>query len=320
MRDLVSRYSGPPYFVKYWEFWNEPDVDPSLSSNLTFGCWGDAQDPYYGGAYYAEMLKAVYPELKSADPQAQVLVGGLLLSCDPRQPSICTPPYDRPPKFLEGILRGGGGPYFDGVAFHAYDEYENSLGIWGNGRWGTTWATTGPVVIAKGRFLRETLARYGFSNKYLMVTEAALNQREAQCNQDCELSKAYYIPQLYAATLAEDYRANIWYCLSCGWRHVDLLDGAGRPLPAYTSLKIAGQALSNARFLREVPHPGGVRIYEFQRADDLLWVLWALDGSTHTVQIPGKPLSVTDPLGVSQPAGSRTISVTLKPLYVTWTP
>src|SRR5512145_713220 len=78
--DAVQRYSAPPYNVKYWELWNEPDVVNYL------GCWGDEADPYYGGSYYAEMLKVAYPKIKAADPEAQVLTGGLLLDCDPVNP------------------------------------------------------------------------------------------------------------------------------------------------------------------------------------------------------------------------------------------
>ncbi len=52
-----------------------------------FGCWGDPNDKtYYGGEYYAEMLKRAYPAVKAANPQAIVLNGGLLLDCDPRYP------------------------------------------------------------------------------------------------------------------------------------------------------------------------------------------------------------------------------------------
>jgi hypothetical protein len=83
MHDLVARYSVPPYNVKYWELWNEPDVDPALAGliggDIPFGCWGDSTDPYYGGGYYAEMLKAVYPRIKAADPQAQVARGRIAL-------------------------------------------------------------------------------------------------------------------------------------------------------------------------------------------------------------------------------------------------
>ncbi len=85
--ELVLRYSAPPYSVKYWELGNEPDIDPSLvTPDSIYGCWGDKGDPYYGGGYYARMLEQVYPQIKSADPESQVLVGGLLMDCDPVNP------------------------------------------------------------------------------------------------------------------------------------------------------------------------------------------------------------------------------------------
>ena len=69
-----------------------------------------------------------------------MLIGGLLLDCDPGpNPNICAElgKNDRPPKYLEGILRNGGGNYFDGVAFHAYDffpYYAPALGDYSNAR------------------------------------------------------------------------------------------------------------------------------------------------------------------------------------------
>ncbi|RMF45718.1 MAG: hypothetical protein D6755_07625, partial [Anaerolineae bacterium] len=102
MQAVVTRYSQPPYNVHYWELGNEPDIDPGIvpfKDSGIMGCWGDASDPYYGGGYYAEMLKVVYPAIKAADPQAQVLIGGLLLDCDPADPD-CTPDSKKvPPKF-----------------------------------------------------------------------------------------------------------------------------------------------------------------------------------------------------------------------------
>ncbi len=126
MREAVQRYSKPPYNVKYWEIGNEPDVDPTLvPGNSGFGCWGDKNDPYYGGGYYAEMLKRVYPAIKAADPTAQVMIGGLLLDCDPTDTSLnrdCAPA-----KFLEGILRNGGDRAFDIVSYHAYNYYNTNV-------------------------------------------------------------------------------------------------------------------------------------------------------------------------------------------------
>ena len=130
--DVVNRYSKHPYNIKYWEIWDEPDVGYfGQPETEPFGCWGDTNDDYYGGGYFAEMLKVVYPSIKSVDADAKVILGGLLLDCDPRprpDGSYCAqlnPPHDeRPPKFFEGILMNGGGNYFDGVTFHAYDYYQ----------------------------------------------------------------------------------------------------------------------------------------------------------------------------------------------------
>ena len=110
MRDLVARYSPPPYSVKYWEIGNEPDIAPELvSPDSIFGCWGDSKVSYYGGEYYAEMLKVVYPQVKAADPQAQVSIGGLLFDCNPDnppEPSSSGKLYDcTAGSFLEGILK-----------------------------------------------------------------------------------------------------------------------------------------------------------------------------------------------------------------------
>ena len=74
MEQLVSRYgSTSPYGVRYWQIGNELDVAPQeVRSDSLFGCWGDVNDAYYGGGYYAQMLQVVYPAIKAADPEAQV--------------------------------------------------------------------------------------------------------------------------------------------------------------------------------------------------------------------------------------------------------
>jgi alpha-L-arabinofuranosidase len=106
MHDAVERYSAPPYNVKYWEIYNEPDAPKNTNEppyGMIYGCWGISGDTYFGGEAYGEMLKVVYPYIKSANSSAQVLVGGLLLDCDPR--TVCTTgPGSIPPKFLNGIL------------------------------------------------------------------------------------------------------------------------------------------------------------------------------------------------------------------------
>jgi len=325
MHELVARYSVPPYNVKYWELWNEPDIDPSIFGygDSIYGCWGDQSDSHYGGRYYAEMLKAAYPQIKAADPQAQVLVGGLLLDCDPRgSPSVCaslTPPHtDKPPKFLEGILLGGGGPYFDGVSFHAYDVYWGAFGQYKIPNWNTAWDTTGPTVIAKAGFVKSVLAAYGFSGKFLMNTETAILC--GSCSNDAifETTKAYYVAQAYAAALAQGLRANVWYSV-LGWQNSGLLNSDLSSRPAYTAFQFARSELRDATFVREITEYDHVKGYEFQRGDRRIWVLWSLDGASHPINLPGVPLAIYHVDGTPiPPVGSLT--VTLEPLYLEWNP
>jgi len=108
MRDVVTRYSGFPYYITYYELWNEPDISYGAFTNAgdtEFGCWGDPADNNFGGWAYADLLKWAYPAIKQANPRAQVLIGGLLLDCDPNNP----PPNKdcKSGRFLQGILANG---------------------------------------------------------------------------------------------------------------------------------------------------------------------------------------------------------------------
>ena len=276
LHDAVLRYSALPFSVRYWELGNEPDVDFALVAPTSqFGCWGDAGDlEYYGGAYYGEMLKVVYPQIKLADPAAQVVVGGLLMDCDPLNPPE-TPPGSgvfancTPSRFLEGILESGAGDFFDGVAFHAYDYYYDTLGKYGNVNWHSGWSSTGPVVAAKVDYVRSLLAAYGHSDKFLMNTETALlcgrDGTEPQCQAEAfALTKAYYLVEAFTVGQSLGLEANIWYSVS-GWRGSGLVDasagGDAAPLPAYTALQVYLSLLDEGGFLaRDHGYAGRARL------------------------------------------------------------
>jgi len=338
MRELVALYSVPPYNVKYWEIWNEPDIDHSLvPGDSGYGCWGDQTNTYYGGGYYAEMLKVVYPQIKAADPQAQVLIGGLLLDCDPRgSPSVCatvhpTDPYaDKPTKFLEGILLDGGGPYFDGVSFHAYDYYNGSLGQYDNPNWSSAWNSTGPVLIAKAQFIQSLLSQYSVPGKFLMNTEAAIicggandppgqPPCESEPTSPFETTKAYYVAQAYAAAIAQGLRANLWFSV-LGWRNSGLLNSDLSPRPAYTAFQFARNELRDAAFVREITEYTGVKGYELNRGDRRIWLLWSLDGISHPVTPSPAPLVACNAQGLCATNPSLPIVVTLNPLYLEFNP
>jgi len=321
MSDAVKRYSPAPYNIHYFEIWNEPDIAPNkVAPDSIYGCWGDDTDAYYGGGYYAEMLKQVYPQVKAADPQAQVLVGGLLLDCDPVNPPVgeqCIPAG-----YLEGILRSGGGDFFDGVSYHAYDFYAGPF-EYGNQNWNSNWDSSGPVVIAKARFLRSVLAAYHHPEKYLLNTESGIlcgrTDSEPQCQSDEFAStKAAYVAEVNVVGLAESLRANIWYSLT-GWRGTALVDEQGKPNSSYTAFQFSSTQLKGAAFVRNIPDYPGVRGYEFLRDGKKMYFLWSLDKKPQPVLFDRIPDAIFDVFGQAIQL-EMTIQVTQQPIYVEWAP
>jgi hypothetical protein len=324
MHDVVARYSAEPYNVKYYELGNEPDIDPGLvNPDNIFGCWGDVNAPYYGGQYYADMLKSVYPQVKAANPQAQVVVGGLLLDCDPNNPpespagsgqyADCTPA-----RFLEGILKNGGGDFFDVVSFHAYDYYYGSLGRYGNQGWHSSSKINGPVVTVKTDYLRSVLGANGYPDKGLINSESAVlcTGDETKCpSETFEETKSIYVAQAYASARAEGLLANIWYSIR-GWRFSGLVDKQGEPLPAAKALGFSASQLNQALFEQQLEQFPGLMGYAFQQDGTRLWVLWALE-QDQTIDLGAEPAEMYDLYGNSLPP-TQQITVGLQPVYIVW--
>ncbi len=320
MHDVAARYSQAPYHVMLYEMGNEPDIAPELvPPDQLFGCMGDLQDKYYGGGNYAELLKAVYPQIKAVDPQAQVLVGGLLLDCDPVRPvegKDCTPA-----RYLEGILAAGGGDYFDGVSFHAYDYYGGQAGLYSNPGWHSASDINGPALQPKARYLQSVLNQYNFGQKFLINTEAGLlcgrDGSEQYCQaEDFLLSKAAYLAEANFSALAEGLRANIWYSLT-GWRGTGLLGPDGQPNQAFIAAQFSAQQLKGAVFQGAVTDFPAVRGYAARRGAETVWLLISNDGEQHTVSLPFTPSQVYDMFGAALPTDSP-VEIGMAPVYVIW--
>ena len=89
VKSVVSRFHGR---VKYWEIWNETNIE---------SFWRSTPDP----KAYAAFLKCTYETIKSIDPDAQVVYGGL-----------AGVPFD----YYEESLKAGAGEYFDVINIHPY--------------------------------------------------------------------------------------------------------------------------------------------------------------------------------------------------------
>jgi hypothetical protein len=251
------------------------------------------------------MLKVAYPAIKSADPQAQVLIGGLLLD----RPSGGE---DNHPRFLEGILEGGGGDYFDLVSFHAYAYYGGTMGLIGS----PLWPGSATVMPAKVAFLREMLERYGHGDKRLLNTEVALLCAEA--SEDCFEMQAAYVPRVYAEALALGLEAQVYFAwINQRWRYTGLVLPDLTPKPAYYAYKAAATFLSLASYQGEAAgYPQGMEGYSFRRPDpiDRVDVIWSGDGTARRVTLPAAA-SAYDRYG--QPlAGVDTILVDFSPVFV----
>lgn len=96
MADMSKRYPS----VRYWELWNEMDV----AFTDLFGKDDPKLKGFGGGKCYAEMLKIAYPAIKSANPDAWVVMGGLASWSD----------------FPRGVYENGGRNFFDIMNLHTY--------------------------------------------------------------------------------------------------------------------------------------------------------------------------------------------------------
>ncbi|HUF38755.1 MAG TPA: hypothetical protein VMN57_09550 [Anaerolineales bacterium] len=328
----VKRYSGPPFYVRHYEIWNEPDV---VSSNVPpdqiFGCWGDEDDAHYGGGYYGEMLKAVYPRMKTANPDITVLVGGLLLDCDPRNPpagSDCTPAL-----FLEGILTAGAKNSFDAISFHAYDYYNPTFNTFGNPNWNSGKfnnepnGSLRPVLSQKVDFINEVLASFGATGKILMNTESALlcggntappgtPPCDANDTSPFEILKASYLAQSYPTAIGENLAANLWFTVA-GWRNSGLLYDDDTPRPAYYAFQFSEEMLRGTTFKSQVTGSAGIAGYKFDRKNGTeVWIVWAWNGGPQGMTLPSVPFAIWDSTGDPVTVTGTSLTLTVEPYYV----
>lgn len=321
---VVERYSKPPYNVHYWELGNEPDVDPDyVYPDAPYGCWGDDADTYYGAARYTRMLKVAFTAIKAADPTAKVILGGLLLDCDPtNSPSNYTCISGN---FLEGILRNGGGQYLDIVAYHSYPFwYASTETDWDLAV--AKWAKRGGTLLGKQEFLREVMARYGV-NKPLMMNEGGLmcgyketDSRYEWC-QDVEFNhlQANYLVRMYIRGWSANLDGVAWYTLNGpGWREGGLLNSDSSPRVSYDSFEFLRYLLVDAKYVQQLAF-GTLEGYEFVDLDSSgrrYLIYWSNDTSTSMVNLPADTVAVYDRYGNLQVVNDSQVQVGFDPIII----
>ena len=320
IQELVKRYGVSPYNIKVWQLGNEVDVDPDYTPPTSdIGCWGDEDDEYYGGEYYATMLQHAYPAFKAIDPDAIVSNGGLLMDCDPENPY---PPGDDclQGTFFEGILRNGGGDYLDIVSFQGYAVYYSGQIVDENF---PSWDARGGVVLGKIDFLKDLMEQYNVS-KPLMMTEAGLRcpwywVGNTSCDppgDDFFERQADYVIWLYVRNWNTDTINTVWFTLNhIDWQYVELLYWHDIPKPAYYAYRFLAQELKGAEFVREINQYPDLRAYEFLSSEKYIWVLWAPDQIDHTITLPDNVIQIYDKYGNVLTPTENQITVD-SPIYI----
>jgi streptogramin lyase len=286
---LVERYDGDGVddapgspVVNYWEFYNEPDNGSVLLAEYGYGYWG------HNGAGYADLLRQVWPVIKTANPKAQVLNGGIAYE---RFEDAGEGPYVR--RFIDDFLAAGGGRYIDIFNFHYYPTFAER------------WAPYGQGVIGKTTFLRNTLKGYGVAVP-LACTEIGTHSDPSLGGSN--ESQSRYVVQAFVRSMAADLRIVTWFALRDiveGFPYAyGLLDVYFQPKPAYDAFDVLAEQLAGASFRRRLgtndTGTSAVEGYVFAHGVQNVYVLWANDGGTYTMQVPALVLERVDKFGASQ--------------------
>jgi hypothetical protein len=235
----VERYDGDGYLdapggpiVNYWEIYNEPDN----GYNDSRGHWG------HDGDKYAELLEVLYPVIKAANPNAQLVFGGMAYDWFEEDGG----PFVR--TFLDDVLAAGGGDYFDILNYHFYPAY-----------WVNWTSPQSPGLLEKANYIEAKMASYGYANKPHIVTEAGWHSNDHPVYPSNEEQQARYVVELLTQSAATGAEAMVWISLhdpSDGrvWKNGLTTLGTQEvtPVPkaAYFAFQTAVEEIGTADFVR----------------------------------------------------------------------
>jgi hypothetical protein len=139
------------------------------------------------------MLKAVYPAVIGANPEAKVVFGGIahdwFFEDDGR--------FVR--EFLAGVLESGGGDYFDIMNIHGYPWFS------------VFWAESGPGLLEKVKAVREIMTKYNYGSKPVIITEAGWQSDDQPNFPSSQKLQSEYVVKLYTQSIAADVEIMIWW-------------------------------------------------------------------------------------------------------------
>jgi Beta-galactosidase len=209
--EVAARYG--PMGVKAYEIWNEPNIQMF---------WNPAPNP----TLYTSMLKDAYAAIKSVDPGATVISGGL-------SPAANTGTTIAPITFLQDMYADGAEGSFDALGDHAYsypalpDAYETWSGF-------SQMDQTSPS-------LRSVMTANGDAGKQIWVTE--VGAPSAGSNGIGTAAQAQEVTEAVQSAKSTPWIGEMFFYTyedaSSNPDYFGLLNAGGSPKPAWSALAAA---------------------------------------------------------------------------------
>ncbi len=271
LKAMVERYKpggilakqqgwGNNYGVKYWEVWNEPDLN---------GFWNGTDE------YYVKLLKASYTAVKKSYPKSVVSIGGI--SSEPGL-SGSIDITDTLTKYYELGIKG----YYDIMNFHWYPK---------SGPQNYNHPAYG--LEKRISMTREVMEKYKDKSP-VWITEGSWGDDSRE-----EALQSQFLPRFYITALGENIEKVLWFYLIDTFPKEDFglmhrfKDGGEKKLSYYT-YKLMTEKLTNSDFSKTetiYKNKDNIYVYKFIKNNKPIYVAWwdswkEKDKKLKTITIP----------------------------------
>ncbi len=280
---MVSRYKD---VCRHWEVYNEP--------NISF--WKPKPDP----VAYARLLKKTYAACKQADPDC-VVVG------------ICTAGTDL--RYIEAVLKAGGGPFMDALSVHPY-RYPRSPESSG--------------FVAELQKCHDLMAQYGIGDKPIWITEIGWPNHQTAGGSSEEHTANCLVRMVALARSLPYLGPIIWYDFQDdGWdpsyneANFGLIRPDFAPKRPYLAAAMMSRVLAGKRFARTMATEAPVYAQEYAgQGGERTLVLWSTPTEAEiAVTVDAPEVELSDVTGRVEPrllkGGRLNLTLGEAPVFLT---
>lgn len=281
-QELMRRYAA---VCRDWEVWNEPNI-------FFWKPKPNVQD-------YAALMKAVYPATKAVNPAATIV-------------GISTAGTDL--KFIEGVLKLGGGKAMDAISVHPY-RYPRS-------------PEASDFLGEMGR-LKALLDKYEVGHLKVWLTEFGYPTQLDPRGVSQARSASYLVRTcLHALTLPYVERLFIYDFQDDGLdpkyneHNFGVIRFDNTPKAAYAAHNTMVRMIGRKRFVRALDAGKDVICYEFSGDEGRVIAAWPrAETATFSLDVTARRLALTDLMGnestLRTASGRLTLPLTEDPVFLT---